>query len=151
VGNAHRFDETGIEIYRGCIFTSGKPLMKWCSRELIRNPLYIGLCLSEKKFAKEMKRMGIENPPSFLKTRQANATAHFFIKDGEESVIVALGKHKGRDPIEIAGLLVHEAVHIWQAIKDNIGEHSPSMEFEAYSIQGISQQLMWAYAELTKP
>ena len=124
--------------------------MKWCNRELIRSPLYIGLCLSEKKFAKEMKRMGIKNPPSFLKTPQSNATAHFFIKDGDESVIVALGKHKKREPIEVAGLLVHEAVHIWQAVKDSIGEHSPSMEFEAYSIQSISQQLMCAYTELTK-
>lgn len=124
--------------------------MIWCDRELIRSPLYIGLCLSEKRFAKEMKRLSIENPPSFLKTSHANATAHFFIKDGKETVIVTMGKHKGQDPICVAGLLVHEAVHIWQAIKDNIGEQSPSIEFEAYSIQAISQQLMSAYAELTK-
>ncbi|BCT67916.1 hypothetical protein NNRS527_01505 [Nitrosospira sp. NRS527] len=36
-------------------------------RELIHNPLYIGLCLSEKKFAKEMKRMG-NFPPGYRST-----------------------------------------------------------------------------------
>jgi hypothetical protein len=41
-------------------------------------------------------------------------------------------------------------VHIWQAVRDIMGEKEPSSEFEAYSVQQISLELMWAYKELTK-
>ena len=121
--------------------------MKWCDRRLVTNPLMVGLCLSEKKFKKEMKRLGMKTSPRFL-NHGSNATTHFFVKDGEECAIVALGSTKGYTDIEVDTLLVHEAVHVWQAIKDNIGEHKPSMEFEAYSIQQISMNLMVAYREL---
>jgi len=94
-----------------------------------------------------MKRLGIKNPPEFQKSQYTNATVHFFVREGKEMAIVAFGKHKDQDPIAVAGLLIHEAVHIWQAIKDHIGEKYPSSEFEAYSIQQISQELMWAYRE----
>ena len=56
-------------------------------------------------------------------------------------------KHTG---IEVACLLVHEAVHIWQRTCEDYGEHRPSAEFEAYAIQNISQQLMQSYREQTK-
>lgn len=45
-------------------------------------------------------------------------------------------------------MLTHEAVHIWQEIKLQLGEKEPSYEFEAYSIQNISQNLMEAYKRL---
>lgn len=47
--------------------------------------------------------------------------------------------------IEIAGLMAHEAVHVFQHICDDMGENSPSHEFQAYSIQFIFQQLMAAF------
>jgi len=52
------------------------------------------------------------------------------------------GKHSG---VERVGLIVHEAMHIWRAMRESIGEHSPSAEFEAYSIQSIAQNLIAAY------
>ena len=50
--------------------------------------------------------------------------------------------------VQIAAMLVHEAVHVWQTIRRSIGETSPSSEFEAYSIQHIAQELMSRYVEL---
>jgi hypothetical protein len=60
--------------------------------------------------------------------------------------IVGLGSVEGRSPIEIAGLLVHEAVHVWQVYADRIGEKNPGIEQEAYAIQCIAQELMAEYA-----
>jgi len=49
---------------------------------------------------------------------------------------------EGRNPIEVAGLLVHEAVHVWQEYCHGIGEDTPGSEQEAYGVQAISQELM---------
>lgn len=45
------------------------------------------------------------------------------------------------------GVLVHEAVHCWQRICVCIGEHEPSIEFEAYMIQYIFGFLAEAFKE----
>ncbi len=44
--------------------------------------------------------------------------------------------------VQIMGILVHEAVHIWQEIRTAMGEDNPSSEFEAYSIERISEDLI---------
>ncbi|KCY47724.1 hypothetical protein J715_3367 [Acinetobacter baumannii 1571545] len=48
------------------------------------------------------------------------------------------------------GLLLHEAVHVWQKVKKLMGEKEPSSEFEAYSIQSIAQDLFKMYEESEK-
>lgn len=127
--------------------------MKWVDRALIVAPMYIGLCIEEKKFNRALKELKIPRDawPSFLITSSANATAHFFAKpNGEQCVIVTIAPSKDASIAQIHALLVHEAVHIWQEVRQHIGEKWPSSEFEAYSIQSISQRLMEAYADLTK-
>lgn len=121
--------------------------MKWCDRRIILSPYYYGLCQDEDLFKRELKRLGVPvtDWPSFLKTKRAHATTHFFESETRDCVIVCLGDCKGRSLIEVYGLLIHEAVHIWQAIHESIGERSPSLEFEAYAVQAISQELMAAF------
>ena len=51
--------------------------------------------------------------------------------------------------IQIAAILAHEAVHIWQLIRREIGEDKPGDEGEAYAVQHITQELLQAYADLT--
>ena len=48
---------------------------------------------------------------------------------------------------QIHGLLLHEAVHIWQELREKMGEESPSAEFEAYTVQSIAQNLFEMYEE----
>lgn len=61
--------------------------------------------------------------------------------------VVQLGDTSERKLIEIYGLLLHEAVHVWQKVKKLMGEKEPSSEFEAYSIQAIAQDLFKMYEE----
>lgn len=62
-------------------------------------------------------------------------------------VIVQIGDTADKDQIQVYGLLLHEAVHIWQIVKRRMGEREPSVEFEAYSIQAIAQELFKMYEE----
>lgn len=123
--------------------------MKWLDRALLVSPYHYGLCKTEKAFRKELKRLCVPKAdwPQFLASKSANATTHFFEKrDGIGlCCIVCMPVANGVSKPQICGLLVHEAAHIWQEIRENIGEQSPSKEFEAYAIQTISQRLMEAY------
>lgn len=69
-----------------------------------------------------------------------------FYGDGAYA-IVQIGDTSERSTIEVFGLLLHEAVHVWQRIKKLMGEDNPSSEFEAYSIQCIAQDLFEMYED----
>ena len=123
--------------------------MKWLDRSLLISPYSYALCKSEKIFHKELKRLNIpkSNWPNFLTTTHVNATAHFFENSYTHGkcCIVCLGNTEKFTKIQVYSLLVHEAVHIWQEIRESIGERYPGVEQEAYAIQSISQKLMLAY------
>jgi hypothetical protein len=89
-----------------------------------------------------MKHMNCEPISPWIKTSQADATAHHLVSAKGLACIVCLSGWEERNPIEIAGLLVHEAVHIWQEYCDYYGESSPGREQEAYAIQAVAQELM---------
>lgn len=73
----------------------------------------------------------------------ANAQVSFYTEpDDSGAAIVYIPKHKNVDLLLVQGLIIHEAVHIWQEVKDLMSESNPSSEFEAYSIQKISQDLL---------
>ena len=126
--------------------------LKWCNRTLITSPYCFSLCLSEEAFNKELKRLNVplKGRASWILNSHSNATIHFFsdTTENKRCAIVCLKRRKGLKIEEIHGLLVHEATHLWQTICEDIGESSPSAEFEAYCIQAISQELMLAYKEL---
>jgi hypothetical protein len=82
----------------------------------------------------------------WIKTPHANATVHHAHSDHGQIAIVCLGDVRDQNPIEIAGLIVHESVHVWQEWCDYYGETNPGREQEAYAIQSISQELMAEYA-----
>jgi hypothetical protein len=119
----------------------------WIDRALVVSPYYIGLCKSSDVFERELKRMKVPKAdrPDFI-LHDANATVHFFEKgDGKLCAIVCITKPKGLNRIQLDCLLVHEAVHMWQRVRTNMGERDPSHEFEAYAIQSISQRLIESY------
>ena len=123
--------------------------MKWLDRSLLISPYCYALCRKESEFHKELKKLKIPKAdwPEFMVSDHANATVHYFEnkKVHEKCCIVCLGPTKGCSKIQVYSILVHEAVHIWQAIRDSIGEKRPASEQEAYAIQSIAQQLFSAY------
>lgn len=123
----------------------------WLDRALVTSPIYYALCTTQKLFEGELRRlkMARDTWPKFLSTPQSHATTHFLVnpKGSHTCAIVCIHPSDGsRSGAQVAALLVHEAVHIWQEARDNIGEVRPSPEFEAYSIQSISQRLIGEYA-----
>jgi hypothetical protein len=125
--------------------------VEWLYRSLIVGP-YLALVLSSEEFHRALDHCRIPKADraSWMKTEHSNATSTYLENpDGELVCVVALRVKEGVTGVQIAALLVHEAVHVWQQFCERIGEDKPSAEFEAYSIQSIAQALMQAYADRT--
>lgn len=107
-------------------------------------PGFVGLCFDEKVFAAEMKRIGIKQSVPFLGSHLADATIHHFVHQGVSTYILTLGSCKGKSKELVAGLVAHEAVHIIQNMKKDLGKLGK--EAEAYLVQMIVQetlQILW--------
>lgn len=120
---------------------------RWLDRRIAAPGPYLALVFSQEEYERAMRHCRIKDPGSWLKTTHAHATTNFCRNPRGQSVaIVSLSDWQGRDPIEVAGLLVHEAVHVWQEYVNNIGEQYPGHEQEAYGVQAIAQELMAEFA-----
>lgn len=111
-------------------------------------PVQFAFCPSEVAWKREMKRLGRDDEyPA-----NAGRTSMYF-KDGVPGIIVTLNaervSHSSR--VEIAGILAHEATHVWQFICEHIGEDSPGLEIEAYAIQAIFQGLYQGWLDTMAP
>lgn len=121
--------------------------VKWLDRRVACPGPFLALVMSQEEFDAALRHCKRPVGAPYLKTSGSDATAHYFQNGkGELVLIVALGDTTGRSGIEVAGLLVHEAVHAWQQHCESIGEHHPAAEQEAYGIQSIAQELMAEYA-----
>jgi hypothetical protein len=119
---------------------------KWLDRRIAAPGPYLCLCLSEPEFKAAVAHLKAPADLQWVSNPQSDATAHTFESPGGLTVVVCLRRAEGRNPVEVAGLLVHEAVHAWQAYAEHIGERNPGIEQEAYAIQSIAQELMAEFA-----
>lgn len=134
--------------------TKDKEGVRWICREMITSPYCIGLCLSEKSFRKELKSLKVPEklwPDTFV-TEGRNGEVHFFDNYSNPSycAIVCIRPSERADFLAVAGLIVHESVHVWRNVLEKLGESRPSSEFEAYGIQTISMRLIHAYKKSQK-
>jgi len=105
------------------------------------------LCLSEKEYLKALKDIGVKPVHDWIKNDHSDATVHYMQNpSGGLVVIMCMRVRDGISGIQIAGLIAHEAVHIWQAYAEFIGEDSPGKEQEAYAVQCVFQSLAGEYA-----
>jgi len=123
--------------------------VKWLDRDLVNGP-YIGLATTEAAFREALAHCEVppEKQPGDWIAPGKDARAFYLDNPkGDLVCIVAIRVTPDVDGVQIAALLVHEAVHVWQVFAERIGEENPSREFEAYAIQAITQRLLQAYAD----
>jgi hypothetical protein len=123
---------------------------KWLDRRIAAPGPYLTLCLTEQEYDAAMKALKVKHYGPWVSTPQASATTHNLSNpDGNLCCVICIGDYHGRNPVEVAGLLVHEAVHVWQEYCDWYGEKIPGREQEAYAVQAIAQELMAEFARRT--
>lgn len=120
-----------------------KTKVKWLDSRLSLAP-YLALCLSKEEYAAALSDLkATDNLNNWCNDDGASTTT--LSGPGGVACIVCINV-KDATPIDIAALLVHEAVHVWQNHCEDIGEKNPGREQEAYAIQAISKELMYEYA-----
>jgi hypothetical protein len=118
---------------------------RWLDRESMPRLPYMTLCLTEREYLQVVNHLKVKDPMPWL-NRNAAGTTHFFTRDGYTCCVVCIQPKLAKSYEQVAGLLVHEAVHVWQEYRDTVlMEKHPGSELEAYSIQKIVQNLLEAY------
>jgi hypothetical protein len=120
---------------------------KWLDRRIAAPGPYLTLCLSEAEFRAAALSLNAPDVPRWCTS--GAMTTYFENDDGKTCCLVSIKGWEGRDPVEVAGLLVHEAVHVWQVYCRDIGERTPGDEQEAYGVQAIAQELLAEFARRT--
>lgn len=116
----------------------------WLNRTLYTTPVHFCLLTTEAQFLRMMKRMKVQSPNYWLGTGVAS-THHLRDQHGDLCAVVCYPVKLKTPPHQVAGVLAHEAMHIWRTMREHIGEEHPSSEFEAYAVQHIVGNLHWAY------
>lgn len=104
------------------------------------------LCLSKAEYIKATAKINPDFIGSWM-PEHGDAVVHTF--EGEEGLttIVCIDFDDSYSLVECAGILAHEAVHIWQSWCKYYGERHPGDEQEAYAIQNISQTLFSEFVD----
>lgn len=126
----------------------------WLDNHLIMGCCFT-LCLNQKQYNQALKDAQVRKAirKTFMQHAGADGCTETFSVDGCKPVcLVSLASSvtKKSSRAYIYGVLVHEAVHVWQKYRDWIGETNPSKEFEAHAIEQISYQLICAFNKQVK-
>lgn len=121
---------------------------QWLDRGWILGP-YLRLVLDEAEYYAQLKLLGIKNGEQFPFVGTAQARLNYYKHAGKTIAFVCcnMTKLKDYDGIQVAALLVHEASHVFDFWCKDVGERRPSAELKAYSLQAISQALMYSWAD----
>lgn len=109
-------------------------------------PINVGFTTSPKAFAKERASFGLDGNGVFV-SEKGGASTHTFTDNDDSSnfqIIVTIEKKK-RDVPTLVWHLTHEATHVWQGIKERLGETRPGDEMEAYTIGWLAKCFVEEY------
>lgn len=118
----------------------------WLGRSLFEGPR-LAFVTSEAEFKSAKRAAGLECSDPWLEPGWDACTHAYTDQRGQLVCIVALRLESAArmEPIDVAALLAHEAVHVWQRTADFIGGGDLGREMPAYAVQNISARLMRAY------
>jgi hypothetical protein len=128
------------------------PMTKWLNKTLIEGD-HLCTCFTEQEYYRLLKslKIPVADWDRWL-MQDALATTHYFTTPkGSRLTVVCIPVKPEVDGIDVATLLVHEAVHVVQEYFRYIGEDNPGSEIEAYAIQNVSAALMNAYRDRLFP
>jgi hypothetical protein len=120
----------------------------WIDRTLLLGPK-VALVVSDRQFIAAKKAAGVQCGDKLLSGPMLACVHSYAGADGQLVCIVGLNLSActGMDGIDVAALLAHEAVHVWQRVREqmtgNLGD-----ELEAYAVQNIAANLMRAFVTL---
>lgn len=118
-------------------------MTKWLDRGCFPHTPHLALCVGQAEFVAALEDLNaVPHAPAM--GSHALATTHYYAdQDGQLACLVCVNDSAfSRDPVGVCGSLVHEAVHVWQAYADDIGEERPGREQEAYVVQWLSEVLL---------
>lgn len=120
--------------------------VKWCQFSLVFAPVYLAICTSEAEYLKICKQLKVpkQSIGDWINAGADGTMTTMTINNGKPVCIVCVRPRSKQTRAAYAALIVHEAVHVWQKCRREIGESDPSAEFEAYAIQSITQTLLKA-------
>ena len=120
-----------------------KPYL-WLERTVAPVAPFITLVRNEEDYLDAMAHCKVQNPEQWVVKEGAAAT--HLLDHATDGVCCVVAIHvTDQTPIQIAALLVHEAVHVVQHYFEQIAERHPAIEQTAYAIQYMSQTLMEEY------
>lgn len=108
-------------------------------------PIKFAYVPNKKAWVETMKDMFCDSEWPLNEGCQGASCSTF--KDQKGNLVVLVTAAPSDDPNQIVLSLAHESVHVWQFIRQQIGEQHPGLEQEAYAVENILKQLMEAYAE----
>lgn len=105
-------------------------------------PCNIGFTRSRKQFYKAVKTYA-SNPEEYeFGDDAARLTIIAKPKDNYFRTFIITVNWEGESKATMAALIAHEATHLCQYLWEQIGEHEPGHEAEAYLVQSIVQQIL---------
>lgn len=117
--------------------------MNWCNKALFKTPIRYGICLNAEDFAAILKSMKHETVP-FMDKGDLGA-CHRLEVGRKIRMVVCLNTARHKTDDKLWSTAVHESVHVWQAIREYLGETQPAVEQEAYCIEQIASNLIAQY------
>jgi hypothetical protein len=128
----------------------------WCDRRLVLLPCSFTLCTTPELFRATQRHLGVRPDKVAHLFACTNGARCTFFDDSDTvaplvrpAAIVTIdgqAQLENSTGIQIAALLTHEAVHVWQHGIELLGERRPSDEFMAYGIQWVTQELLEEFA-----
>lgn len=105
------------------------------------------LVTNMKQLKKAAKRYGIKHYDLARPQTGGGIVNILQAKNGNTATIVQIHSDEMKEytHAQVMALIVHEAVHVKQEVMRVIGEHEPSDEFEAYTVDNIAYNLISDY------